>query len=254
MATNRRKQSPAEELALTTQVSGKCPLCGNLLFRVKGSITQKAYQIAHIYPLNPTPGEIDVLRNETRMHEDVNHPDNLIPLCHLCHDRFDKPRTVEEYRDLCEKKKEFIRRDKQKEIQVAYHLEDDIQKVIAALYANTDLHENSDELQYDPKRLTDKFDGSMPLPTQQKVRHNVVDYYTFIKTRFLEIDRDNPNSSDLIYSQVRTFYLQQKMLGLTQPQVFSNIVQWFLAKTKPETIEAAEIVASFFIQNCEVFE
>jgi hypothetical protein len=252
MNGNRRKYSPTEELALTTQVNGKCPICGRPLFYTKKSMSQKAYEIAHVYPLNPKQSEIEELINEQKMHEDANHPDNLLPLCRLCHTKFDNPRTVEEYRKLSEKKREFIRHE-QKEIQAVYHIENDIRIVIEGLYASSNAPQSLD-LEYDPKSLTDKFDNSMPMPTQQKIRHNVADYYQFIRTKFLEIDRGNPGASDLIYSQVKTYYLKQKSLGLPQQEVFSNIVQWFFVKTEPQTIEAAEIVTSFFIQNCEVFE
>lgn len=252
MNGKRQKFSNADELALTTQVDGNCPLCGVALFYKKKSKSYKAYELAHIYPLNPTPSEIEELKNETQLHSDINHPDNLIPLCLKCHGKFDKPRTVEEYQELKAKKKALIRRAEQQEIQAGYQIENDIQRVIKGLYTDNTLA--ALDLEYDPKSLTVKFDNSMPIPTQQKIKHNVTDYYQYIKTKFLEIERDNPNASELIYSQVKTYYLKQKNLGLTQPEIFSNIVYWFNNKTKPQTIEAAEIVTSFFIQNCEVFE
>lgn len=100
MNNKRKKYSPAEELCLTTQVDGKCPLCGSALFYVKKSNSYKAYELAHIYPLSPTPEEIEELKNEPLLHSDVNHPDNIIPLCLACHGRFDKPRTAKEYREF----------------------------------------------------------------------------------------------------------------------------------------------------------
>lgn len=253
MNDNRRAYSPTEQLALATQVDGKCPLCGALLFYIKKSKSYKAYELAHIYPLNPKPSEIEELKNETQLHQDVNHPNNLIPLCITCHGKFDKPRTAEEYKELAAKKYALIRRAEQQEIQADYQIENDIRKVIEGLYVDDNTFEVLD-LEYDPKSLTDKFDNSMPLPTQQKIKHNVADYYQYIKTKFLEIERESPRASDLIYSQVKTYYLKQTSLGLPQQEVFANMVGWFYARTQPETVEAAEIVTSFFIQNCEVFE
>jgi len=253
MSNKRRKYSASEELCLTTQVEGNCPLCGSGLFYTKKSKSYKAYELAHIYPLNPTPAEIEELKNESLLHSDVNHPDNLIPLCLACHGKFDKPRTVKEYRELANQKKSLIRRSQQQEIQKSYQIENDIQKVIEGLYSDSNAL-NELDLEYDPKSLKDKFDHTLLIPTQQKIKHNVSDYYQYIKARFLEIESENPNSSVLIYSQVKTFYLKQKSLGLQQQDIFSNIVEWFYVKTKPQTVEAAEIVTSFFIQNCEVFE
>lgn len=253
MKNKRRKYSPAEELCLTTQVDGKCPLCGSALFYTKKSRSYKNYQLAHIYPLNPTPSEIEELKNEVPLHSDVNHPDNIIPLCLACHGKYDKPRTAEEYRKLFALKESLIRRSKQKEIQKSYQIENDIQKVIEGLYSDNNTVKELD-LDYDPKSLKYKFGNTLYLPTQQKIKHNVADFYQYIKTKFLEIEQENPNSSVLICSQVKTFYLKQKSLGISQQEIFSNIVGWFYNKTKPQTIEAAEIVTSFFIQNCEVFE
>lgn len=113
MANDRRAYSQAEELALTTQVSGRCPLCGAPLFYVKKSRSYKAYELAHIYPLNPTAEEVEELEGVRRLHADVNHPDNQIPLCRPCHGRFDKPRTVEEYQQLAAVKQQLIARSVQ---------------------------------------------------------------------------------------------------------------------------------------------
>ncbi|MEY8144248.1 MULTISPECIES: ABC-three component system protein [Falsihalocynthiibacter] len=41
---------------------------------------------------------------------------------------------------------------------------------------------------------------------------------------------------------------------MTQQVAFDNIVKWLNAKTKAESNDAAEVITSFFVQNCEVFE
>ena len=94
----------------------------------------------------------------------------------------------------------------------------------------------------------------MPLPTKNKIKHNVSDYYQYVKAQFEELERESPNLSELVSLQVKAFYVQQKALALSQHLIFTNVVNWFAAKTKPKTIEAAEIVASYFVQSCEVFE
>ncbi|MBU2524145.1 HNH endonuclease [Patescibacteria group bacterium] len=252
MTNKRRNYSPAEELSLTTQVEGICPLCGKALFYTKKVKSYKGYELAHIYPLNPSADEIEELKNEERLHEDVNHPDNLIPLCLSCHGKFDKPRTASEYQKLAELKKSQIRKSKQQEIQIEYQLEDDIRLVIDGLYS-ADYAQMGTEIEYESKSLKEKFTSDFPSPIRQKIKHNVADYYQFVKSKFAEIEQDNPNSSVLIFSQVKSYYLKQKSLRISQQEIFSNIVDWFFIKTKPQTIEAAEIVTSFFIQNCEVF-
>ncbi len=253
MSNDRRKYSPAEELALTTQARGVCPLCGRDLFYVKNARSYRNYELAHIYPLNPSKSELYELRNEERLHTDKNHPDNIIPLCRLCHGMFDKPRVALEYRSLIQTKRVLIRREEQQKLQSSYKIEEDIRTVIEGLYT-PDAYPNAPDLEYDARSLVEKFDASMPILTQKKIRYNVADYYQYIRHKFLEMERASPTISELIATQVRAYYLEQKRLGLAQHEVFANIVDWLHIKTTPDTVEAAEIVTSFFIQNCEVFE
>jgi HNH endonuclease len=84
------------------------------MFYRKGTRTYRAYELAHIYPLNPSPAEAQELKNVEPLHSDRNDPDNLIPLCTGCHTRFDKPRTRSEYDVLSKIKSDFIERERQR--------------------------------------------------------------------------------------------------------------------------------------------
>ncbi len=171
MTNDRRKYSPAEELALTTQTRGICPLCGRDLFYVKNLRSYKMYDLAHIYPVNPSKSELYELRNEVKLHADVNHPNNLIPLCATCHKKFDKPRIADEYRALVRKKRSLLRQEEQQTLQSSYKIERDIRVVIEGLYTVADYPDEPD-LEYDPRSLEAKLDESMPIPTQRKIKYN----------------------------------------------------------------------------------
>lgn len=253
MASKRPTYTAAEETAFTTEVGGKCPLCGKNLFYKKGKRQFKGHEIAHIYPLNPKPEEVDELSNEERLSSDPNALENLVALCVECHTKLDKPRVAAEYRQLVEIKRGLIRRVEQQEIQRNYQLQDDVRHVINRLESLSTLSA-SEALSYDPKKVDDKLDSSMPFATKNKIKHNVADYYQYVRLRFEEIERETPNLSELISAQVKAFYIQQKVLRLPQHAIFANIVDWFFNKTNPTTIESAEIVASYFVQNCEIFE
>jgi hypothetical protein len=253
MTAGRRTLTPAEEVALLSQVDGICPQCGEALFHKKKGKAYKSYEIAHIYPLNPTDAEAALLDGQERLSEDVNDVDNLIPLCLGCHGKFDKPRTLPEYLDLLQKKKDIIARAEQRRLEHEYELQGEIERVVDALDENVPLLAEA-ELVFHAKPVDEKFNETMPTQTRRKIHHNVGDYFVFVRRRFQNLDREKPGTADLISSQVKTFYLAQKRHGLTQQQIFSGIVGWIVSKTQPKTVEAAEIVASFFIQNCEVFE
>lgn len=255
MATNdRRSYSQAQEVSLTTQVGGYCPLCGDPLFYTKRRRDQKGYELAHIYPLNPNLIEAVELQGVVRLHSDVNHPDNIIPLCIACHSKFDKPRTVEEYERLAQIKRTLIEKAAQRALIKQYPIEEAIERIIAGLNEADFGEQNGPGLEFEAKSLGKKFDVSLPGITRRRIKHCVTDYYQQIKRSFGELERQSPTKSELIYSQVRTYYLKQKDLGLPQSEVFPNVVEWLRVTTHSQTPEAAEIVASFFVQNCEVFE
>jgi hypothetical protein len=251
MANPRRPYSRAEEVALASQVDSHCPLCDAKLFYEKLGRTLKAYEHAHIYPLNPTPAELRELAGIAPP-LDLNHPDNIIPLCTTCHTKFDKPRTRAEYDALRALKLRLLDRTAQRSLNSQFPLESQIRKIVSELHRSAG-NEDAD-LQFDPKSLDDKFEASLAHPIRRKIRTAVSGYYTFVRTLFKQIEKDDPASSELIFTQVRAYYLKQKTLGKSQANIFANVVEWIRSSSEAESLEAAEIVAAFFVQNCEVFE
>ncbi len=253
MSNKRKTFTSAQNVALVTQVNRICPLCDTPLFYTKNGVSYKKYEIAHIYPLNPKADEIQLLKGEERLSNDLNHGNNLIPLCKSCHIKLDKPRTLEEYRDLIKIKKSLIKKEEQQDLWQQYPIEDDISKVIESLYTE-DISNIGCDIDFVPKKVDEKLNDSISKPTKHKIMNNVTDYYIFIKNKFKSIDEIYPDSANLISTQIKSFYLKQKKLDLSQQEIFNNIVDWIHAKTHPETDDAAEIITSFFIQNCEIFE
>ena len=253
MSNSRKTYSEAQNVALVSQVDRVCPSCSEPLFYKKNNKTYKNYEIAHIYPLNPTQEEIDLLANEKRLSEDVNDEDNVIPLCKVCHGKFDKPRTVKEYRHLFNLKKRLIERRGQEAIWKRYTIEDEISQIIDAIYNDPELDELP-EINFTPKEVDEKLNQTITRPTQRKIKSNVTEYYLFIKKKLASLDQSSGDLSDVISLQIKAYYLKQKGMGFEQQAIYENIVSWIQAKTSAETIDAAEIITSFFIQNCEVFE
>jgi hypothetical protein len=252
MSNPRKKYSDAQNVALLSQVSRVCLLCAEPLFYKKGGKSFKNYELAHIYPLNPTQEEGLLLKHEERLSDDVNDEDNIIPLCEICHGKFDKPRTVEEYLELLALKKRLIERSGQEAIWKRYTIENEIGQIIEAIYDDPELDNNAD-IEFTPKEVDEKLDSSISRPAKVKIKGNVREYFFFIRRKFSELDNVNPDLSEMISLQIKTYYIKQKSMGHGQQVIFENIVSWIHAKTKPKTNDAAEIMTSFFIQNCEVF-
>ena len=254
MAEPREKLTQAGELELLIQVQGYCPLCRDNLFHTKKTRTYRSFEVAHIYPLNPRSDEEAELFGAERLSSDPNHLDNLIPLCTTCHNRFDKPRTREEYNELVALKRSLIERVRQHRLGLEYPLESQIDQLICSLATIEEGPVYSSTDQFDVKSMTDKFDDSLTPPTRRKIRHAVSDYYIHIKRVLKELERDTPLVSEIIAIQVKAYYIKQKSLGHDQQVIFQNIVQWLRTRTSVASPEPAEIVTSYFVQNCEVFE
>ena len=77
-------------------------------------------------------------------------------------------------------------------------------------------------------------------------------YFNFVKQELQELDSAKGGKFDLIASQVRQHFLRVSQTDLFQEHVFDQIVEWLQNKTNGDR-SACEIVASFFVQNCEVF-
>ena len=252
MSNPRITYTAAQQIALVAQVNKVCPTCAEPLFNKKNGKSYKNYDLAHIYPLNPTPTEEKLLKNEKKLSDDINDEDNIIPLCKTCHGKFDNPRTVDEYRYLYDLKLRLIEKSGQESIWGRFSIQEDIKKVIDALYEDHDIT-NDKDLDYNPKTIDEKLDKTITKPTKTKIKLNVTEYYSFIKNRLSELDDVETDTSVIISLEIKAFYLKQKSRGLSQQAIFENIVDWIIAKTRPKTADAAEIIASFFVQNCEIF-
>lgn len=252
MSTNKRKGfSENVNILLVGEVSAKCPKCRTPLMYEKANTSNKKYQLAHIYPLNPKPNELEILKGEFRLNANVDHPDNLIALCTPCHNEFDNPRTVESYRDMVALKQSIMERNRQNKLMDEYAIENEIAKIIDALEHVSD---EDIELSLEPKELSTKINDTMTRLTKNRIKENVSNYFSFVRKKLQLVEAESPDSSIMISLQVKTYYLLQKRQTQNQQVIFKNIVDWIRHRSGTESNEAAEIIASFFIQNCEIFE
>lgn len=252
MSGKRKKPTDNLEIILHSQVGNICPLCTKPLTEKKIKNIIKKSEIAHIYPLNPTPEETNVLKGEEILNSDLNHEDNLIPLCFDCHNRYDKKKTVEEYRILISIKKQLINQDIQKSIWHQYALQKEIIEIIDELIKID--ASSLIKLSYEPKKIDEKLNDTITQISKRKIHLNVQDYFQLIKDKLSNIERESPTKAELISIQIKTFYLLQKDEGKSQELVYKNISNWIMHKTNQASIDSSEILAAFFIQNCEIFE
>lgn len=250
----RKSFSPNQNILLFSEVDGICPLCSELLMYEKKKRNHKRYEIAHIYPLNPTPTEKILLKDEEKLSDDLNDLKNLICLCTDCHTKFDKPRTIEDYRKMVALKKKIILKHREKEIWSNYTIESSIIKILQILSSDDELVNYEDDiLDYDPQTIDEKTNDTIKTLTKRKIKLNVEEYYSFIKSKFKELDSLQPMSTEVISSQIKIYYLKMEQQYESQHDVFEGVVDWVNRKTGSISKDASEIIVSYFVQNCEVF-
>lgn len=252
MSNTRRNPTDNEAAILLSEVENLCPLCSITLMYEKKGKKNKRFEAAHIYPLNPTAEEYELLKDEERLHEDVNHLDNFIALCRKCHKQFDHPRTIEEYRKLYGLKKLLIARAEARDKYHDYQIELEIKQIILKLTEYSD-EATVQPLGTDALRLEQKANETLTGLTKRKIRNDITDYYIYIKEQFKMLDKQEEDSFDLIASQVKTFYLKLKKTEKSQQVIYEQLTEWLSKKTENSSKEACSIIISFFVQNCEVF-
>ena len=59
-----------------------------------------------------------------------------------------------------------------------------------------------------------------------------------------------------IAAQIHTSFVDLDSRGYTQDQIYNDLIDWILHRVLlPNTYrQAAHIIVSFFVQNCEVFD
>ena len=227
MKENRKTFTENDKLVLFSEVNGVCPNCPNTLMYNKNKKNYKRFEIAHIYPLNPKPEEKELL-SEQILSTDPNSLDNLICLCVDCHTQFDKPRTVSEYRKLSILKKSLIKKNKEKEIWNNTKLEKEIFEIIDFLSDEEFDISSKDILNYDPKTIDSKIDDSITFLTKRNIHRNVQEYYTPINTKFSELDKLAPLTTETISAQIRTQYLTLSKKNSNREAKRKFLMEWLL--------------------------
>lgn len=248
---NRINISENRKMLLFAEVDGMCPMCTKSLMYSKAGKLHKFFEIAHIYPLNPTESEKKLLENEELLSKDRNDNNNLIALCTDCHTKFDKPKTIKEYREMVNLKKKLMNKSDMCDFIYNNPIEDDIKTILMLLTEEEIEIEN--EIKYNAKKLEDKMNDTILPITKRSIKRDVAMYYTIIRKRFKEIDSTNFNIFEIISLQIKTSYLKLSRETDNQQEIFEKLVEWLNKRTKEYSIDACKIVVSFFIQNCEVF-
>jgi HNH endonuclease len=256
MATMREKYHENEHSILYGETGGCCPLCTRpIIFQKPGSKNpSKGYEVAHIYPLNPTPLQAKALIGYPTP-PDINARENVIALCPTCHTKYDKDFKLEELINLKNIKDGYLSEAKAKLTASDYTIQDEVYEILDAIVAFEPdeiaalLPTNFDISTIDKKLKT----GMSPLQIRE-IKFNAITFYVRIRDHIRSLEQLDQASVRILQNQINSCYLAINQQNPTNKDlVFNYVASWISAKTN-KPILAAKVLTSFFVQNCEVFD
>ena len=247
---DRKAPTEAEQQLFLKEVSFTCPLCGKDLRNRKQKKSNKLYQIAHIFPNVPTDEQYKTFGELPRLGENSESYENRIALCKDCHDQQDYHTTQEEYLNLLQKKKQFLKSMELREATFTMGLEDEIADVVKKICGLKE--DELEKLNYSPVKLAKKFVAE-ELLLKNLVSMYVTNYYPYIRELFKNQEGINGFRLDTLSLQIKSCFTKLNAITEDKTAIFNQLVDWVTIKTCTTSKEAGQAVVSFFVQNCEVF-
>lgn len=255
MATKRDSYGDNEHSILYAETGGCCPLCMQpILFKKKGSKKlSKGYEVAHIYPLNPTQSQAAALFGYP-VPPDVNALENVIALCPTCHTKYDKDFKLDELIRLREIKDGFLSESKAKQTVSQHTIQVEVCEILDAI-ATFDFDETAQSpTNFDVSTVDKKLRTGMSPLQKREIKVNAISFYVRIRDHIRLLEQQDQASVRILQNQINSYYLaMNKQNPDNKDLVFNYIAQWISTKTN-KPILAAKVLASFFVQNCEVFD
>ena len=235
------------------EVKGYCPLCGEGLIVKKGQRVSKKYQIAHIYPNSPNEHQKRELAGVTRLGTSCEDFENKIALCRDCHAFYDDHTTREEYLKILNIKKQLLEENTARDSMAYVDIENELLLIIEKLSEASDEELSKQMLKYKGIKIASKLENNYAL-LRRKIESNVCTYYGFIKESMKNLSYENKLNFDIVASEVKTAYLKAASSTDDKSLIFDLLIKWMISKIPQASKEACEIIISFFVQNCEVYD
>lgn len=255
MATKRTDYGDNQHSILYGETSGCCPLCAQpILFQKKGSRSlTKGYEVAHIYPLSPTPAQATALVGRTPPTA-INALENVIALCPTCHTKFDKDFKVQEMDRLRGIKDGFLADARARATAAQYTIQEEVYTILDNIVTlDGDLPEIP-PARFDISTLDKKLRTGMSPLQKHEIKVNAVSFYVRIRDHIRVLEQDDQLAIRILQNQIKTYYLEmQKQHPDNKDAVFNFVAQWISARTGRPLLPA-KVLTSFFVQNCEVFD
>ena len=229
------KSSPFIRLCLLNEANHVCPFpgCGRLLVVTKDG---KATNLYHV-------GLIDKKKAPAI--------DNLLALCPRCYATYSIDENAKICKELIGVKKILV--GHQQSIQLLDDLP--LEKGIVGVVSKVKNLKEKDlaDASLDPKEIKQKLNPSDNMALYIAVNTYVTTYYVRLRTIMMNADKRGEIDYDEVQDQMHAIYKRLKKAKKSNVEIFNEIAQKIHKISLQEDIYC-QIVVSYFIQSCEVFD
>ena len=182
--------------------------------------------------------------------EPADDPNNLIALCPECAAKYAALRTPLDILRMQNIKKALLDAYEDQEFEADQHIQEGVQKVIEKIPS---MHMQADaDLNYDPVPVRQKIKmDNLMLYLKAKTHVNV--YYKDVHEAFKKMGREGKLRFKPFCQQVKYMYVTFRDKGYDQDKIYYEMTKWLHEATKEEW-GSCEVIISYFIQKCEVFD
>ncbi len=218
--------------ACVSEVSGKCPFCNHELVSEDGDEVVESYKIIKF----PAPGHVERFE--------------YLAVCNNCYERYKDITKVDLLQRLQDKKKVIVARKSFEKSVDALEMEKEIVQVLDALTVTKPA--DMPKLQYSPVEVQDKIPDDNMLCS--KILTNVVQYFPFVEEKLKELNNERKLTYEKISGDVKRAYLEFASNEDRKEVIFNQLCEWLAEKAQTDKKSACEVIISYYVQNCEVFE
>lgn len=247
-------QEQQEDLLAYIQEAGcRCALCGKKLIKMSSGKVTYTCSVTRITPSSLNSIEINALAKEGIYLPEACSTDDFIALCPNCNKDYLASPDKDSVKHLLEIKRTLQRRSAAADRLGRCDIEEEIEMVLEGLCA-LDPKEIEANLRLDALALKDKIEDSEPL-LRVRIGTDVARYYRFVEDGLRRLSEGQGFGFDrTIAAQVQMAYLAAASFNSSQSAVYEALVDWLKEKAPACERVACEIIISFFVQNCEVFD
>lgn len=176
--------------------------------------------------------------------------DNLLAMCPSCCTKLRQSISKEEIARLKQIKSKLMKGVTESAILSSEAVERGVERVLEKIRITPD--EDLVPLNYQPVAVRQKIKTAYN-PLYIRVKAYVTAYYNMVDQWLKQIDQEGKQRFRPFCNSVKINYLKLLNDDLTQPAIFDKLVDWIQNNTNEDRM-ACEIVISYFVQKCEVFD